>query len=216
MNTRTICGSMALVLMMASVPGLAAAQSMVQPRDPSPDPEPLYEPLYEPVAIFDPDESVIQYDLAGPRLGMTFLPNGKARTLFGWHFEHSAAPSKQGPQFIVEKVFLLGGFEDDAIVTSGTLVFGMRTPGSFEFGVGPSVTLGGMRGLSTAIVVAAGQSFRAGGIRIPVNVAVALDKHGDHRVSLVTGWAIRDRAYHSQPPRRERPSVWPRPRPDDI
>jgi len=37
-----------------------------------------------------------------------------------------------------------------------------------------------------------GHSFRAGGIRIPVNVAMSLDKDGQHQVTLVTGWAIRN------------------------
>jgi hypothetical protein len=138
------------------------------------------------------DETVIQYDLSGPRLGVTFAPDGTATSQFGWHFEHQAAPGTRGPWFIVERVFLVGGMEADRFMPSGTLVFGMRMPNSFEFGVGPSATLGGMQPLSTAIVIAAGQSFRAGGIRIPVNVAVAIDRDGENRYSLITGWAIRE------------------------
>jgi hypothetical protein len=138
------------------------------------------------------DETVIEYDLSGPRLGATFAPNGDAISQFGWHFEHQASPGTRGPWFIVETVFLVGGLEQSAFVPNGNLIFGMRLPNSFEFGVGPSITIGGSAPLHSGIVVAMGQSFRAGGIRIPVNVAVALDKNGQHQVTLVTGWAIRN------------------------
>ena len=138
---------------------------------------------------FDTAESVIQHDLTGPRLGVTFLPSGLVRSQFGWHFENQVR-SAGGPTFIVEKVILVGGIEDDAIFPSFTLVFGMRSREGYEFGLGPSAGVG-PDGFSTAIVLAAGQSFRFGGIRMPVNLAVALDKEGENRVSLVTGWAIR-------------------------
>lgn len=174
------------------------------------DPEPA-RPVYERGDIlpqhtppeYDPDYTVYRLDLAGPRLGVTFLPDGKARSLFGWHFENQVTPSRNGPAFIVEKVFLLGGLEDDRAIPSASLIFGVRTPTSFEFGVGPNVVLG-PGGFRSAIVLAAGQSFRAGGIRVPVNLAVALDKDGQSRVSLVTGWAIRDQnTRHEAPPRRQ-------------
>lgn len=138
---------------------------------------------------FDTAETVIQHDLTGPRLGVTFLPEGLVRSQFGWHFENQVR-SAGGPTFVVEKVFLVGGIEDDAILPSFTLVFGLRSKEGYEIGLGPSAGIGA-DGFGTAIVLAAGQSFRFGGIRMPVNVAVALDKEGENRVSLVTGWAIR-------------------------
>jgi len=181
MRSRSMWASLTLFLAVVTLPSLTSAQmqdEVAQPSDPSDS--------------IDPSERVVQYDLAGPRLGATFMPDGTVRSQFGWHFENQASSGRNGPAFIVEKVFLVAGMEDNAFRPSGTLVFGMRLPGSFEFGVGPSVTLGGYRGMNTGIVVAAGQSFRVGGIRIPVNVAVAGQRRGGHRWTLVTGWAIRD------------------------
>jgi len=142
------------------------------------------------------DERVVQYNLAGPRLGATFAPDGTAGSQFGWHFEHQVASGPRGPWFIVERVFLVGGMENNQFVPNGTMIFGMRLPGSLEFGVGPSVTIGGYRGVNTGIVVAAGQSFRVGGIRIPMNVAIAGERNGEYRVTLLTGWAIRQPMAH--------------------
>lgn len=144
-------------------------------------------------APIDPRERVVRLDLSGPRLGATFAPDGQAISQFGWHFESQAAPGTRGPWFIVERVLLVGGMERNAFVPTGTLVFGLRLPSSFEFGIGPSLSVGLPRGPRTGIIVAAGHSFRVGGIRIPVNLAFAPGRDGDHRWTLVTGWAIRDR-----------------------
>jgi hypothetical protein len=143
---------------------------------------------------------VIHYDLSGPRIGVTFMPHGVApRSQFGWHFENQAAPGTRGPWFLVEKIFLIGGVERNEFIPSGTLIFGFRTPSSFEFGIGPSVTIGPQMA-TTAVVVAAGQTLKYGGIRVPVNVAVAMAQH-DHetayRVTLITGWAISQPQYES-------------------
>ena len=140
----------------------------------------------------DRSERVVQYDLAGPRVGVTFSPDGKeAISQFGWHFENQVSPGRHGPWLIVEKVFLVGGLERNAFIPNGSLIFGLRTPSSFEIGVGPSVTLGGMNGFNSGLVAAAGHSFRMGGIRIPMNVAAAWQKGGDVQWTLITGWAIR-------------------------
>jgi hypothetical protein len=148
-------------------------------------------------------ERVYQYDLSGPRLGATFAPDGSVMTQFGWHFENEASGSPGGPSFIIEKVFLVGGLDQNVFVPNGTLVFGMRLPSSFEFGTGPSVTIDG-RGLHSGIVVAAGQSFRAGGIRVPVNVACAWQRGGEARWTILTGWAIRDLVGKTEATYRER------------
>jgi hypothetical protein len=168
---------------------VAAASLAALARQASAQPSP--ETVRTSATTFDTAETVIQHDLTGPRLGVTFLPSGLVRSQFGWHFENQVS-SAAGPTFVVEKVLLVGGIEDDAIFPSFTLVFGLRSREGYEFGLGPSAGIG-PDGFSTAIVLAAGQSFRFGGIRMPVNVAVALDKEGENRVSLVTGWAIRAR-----------------------
>src|SRR5439155_1206594 len=97
----------------------------------------------------DAEAPVIQYHLDGPRIGVTFMPDGAPRTQFGWHLENQAAPGTRGPWFLVERIFLVGGVERGEFIPSGTVVFGVRTPGSFEFGIGPSITLG-PQGFTTA------------------------------------------------------------------
>ena len=136
------------------------------------------------------EAKVLQYDLSGPRLGASFLPDGTVRSQFGWHFEHQAAPRSRGPWLVVEQVVLVGGVEQREFVPSGSLIFGARTPGGYEFGLGPSVSLGGPFGANTAVVFAVGRTFRLEGIRIPVNLALATNRDGQ-RFSVVTGWAIR-------------------------
>ena len=154
--------------------------------------DPADTPVVESAPRPDPTEHVVQHDLAGPRIGATFTPRGDATTQFGWHFENQVAPGSRGPWFIVEKVFLVSGVEHDRFIPSGTLMFGMRTQSGFEFGLGPSLTIGGPHGADSGIVFAAGQSFRIGGIRVPVNFAFAPDRHGEYRVTFLTGWAIRN------------------------
>lgn len=140
------------------------------------------------------DETVYRYDLSGPRLGVTFAPDGDFLSQFGWHNEHQAAPGPHGPWFLVETVVLVAGVDQNVFIPNGTLIFGIRLPNSFEFGLGPSVTLGSDRAfMQSGLVLAAGHSFRVGGIRVPVNLAFAPGRDGDHRFSLVTGWAIRDK-----------------------
>ena len=175
-SARTLACAILAAASLATVTRHAAAQASAETAQAS-------------ATTFDTAETVVQHDLTGPRLGVTFLPEGLVRSQFGWHFENQVS-SAAGPTFVVEKVILVGGIEDDAILPSFTLVFGLRSRGGYEFGLGPSAGIG-PDGFSTAIVLAAGQSFRFGGIRLPVNLALALDKEGENRVSLVTGWAIR-------------------------
>jgi hypothetical protein len=157
-------------------------------------------------AVADTEPPVIQYDLSGPRIGLTVMPDGAPRSQFGWHFENQAAPGTRGPWFLVERIFLVGGVEKSEFIPSGTFVFGVRTPDSFEFGIGPSITFG-PTAVTTAVVVAAGRTLRYGGIHVPVNLAVAMSQH-DHvnalRVTLITGWAIKE-PRHENPPVRYEP-----------
>lgn len=190
MKSRTMCELAALLLVLTAAPAATIAQTMESWSDP-----------------IDPKERVVKYDLAGPRFGATFTPAGDAISQFGWHFESQAGPSKHGPWFIVEKVFLIGGTDRNMFIPSATLIFGMRLPGSFEFGVGPSLTLGGYRGANTGIVGAIGHSYRMGGIRIPVNVAVAAERGGELRWTVITGWAIRDLVGASTATPNDRPSL---------
>jgi len=167
----------ALILGMLAAPSLGAAQ-VPDTAGLAPD-----SPVVEP--------PVVRNDLSGPRFGVTVGSEGEPRSQFGWHSEHQAASGANGPWFIVETVWLVAGVERREFIPSGTLVFGMRLPNDYEFGIGPNATVGGRRGLNSALVIAVGRSFRAGGIRVPVNLALATNRDGG-RVSLVAGWAIRD------------------------
>jgi hypothetical protein len=133
-----------------------------------------------------------QWELSGPRLGATFSPDGQARSQFGWHFEKQIEASHRGPWLVVETVLLAGGMEQRRLVPSGTLVFGVRLPNGFEFGLGPNVSINPrpLPGFSSSVVLAAGRTFRINGVQLPLNVAYAFDKYGD-RITVLTGWAIR-------------------------
>jgi hypothetical protein len=183
--------------------GFAASPVMAQTADTATTPP--GEPVRAPVSpMVYADAPVFQYNLDGPRMGVTFMPDVAPRTQFGWHVENQAAPGTRGPWFLVERIFLIGGVEKSEFIPSGTIVFGVRTPGGFEFGIGPSVTLG-PRAVTTAVVVAAGQTLRYGGIRVPVNLALAMSHNQREntnavRLTLITGWAIRQT--ESREPRR--------------
>lgn len=131
-----------------------------------------------------------QYDLSGPRIGATFSPDGTAISQFGWHFEHQVEAAERGPSLLVETVLLVGGLERHLFIPNANLIFGLRTPQGFEFGVGPSFTLGTAIGFRSGLVAAAGKTFRINGVQLPLNVAYAFDKDGS-RVSVMTGWAVR-------------------------
>jgi hypothetical protein len=136
---------------------------------------------------FEPDAH--ELDLRGPRIGVMVLPEGSPRSLFGWHFEHQAGVRGRGPWFVVETIFLVSGIEDHMILPSTSLVFGIRAANGYEFGIGPSLSIG-PAGDNTALVIAGGRSFRFGGVRVPVNIAIATAREGQ-RISIVTGWALR-------------------------
>lgn len=141
----------------------------------------------------DPDPAVTQYYLDGPRVGVTFMSHGEPRTQFGWHAENQASPGTRGPWFLVERIILIGGVERSEFIPTGSVIFGVRTPDSFEFGVGPSLSISSL-GFSTAVVVAAGRTLRYGGVRVPLNLAVAMSQRENqtaYRVTLISGWAIK-------------------------
>ena len=146
-----------------------------------------------------PESQLIQRDLSGPRVGVTYRPDGDTRDLgrlvsqFGWHMETQvAAPG--GPQFLIEFIPLVAGVEYGKFLPSASLAFGVRTPAGYEFGVGPNVGIGRSGderfGLRSAIFLAAGRSYDYGGIHVPVNVAVSINRDGA-RPTLLVGYAIR-------------------------
>ena len=138
--------------------------------------------------------------LSGPRFGITMLGDGVVATLqersifvnptisqFGWQFEKQFYSTQGGLTAVTEWVGLLGGLEQSVALPSLSWMVGVRTSAGAEFGIGPNITPAG-----TALAVAAGITFRAGVLNVPVNVAVVPSKAGV-RVSVLSGFNLRGR-----------------------
>jgi hypothetical protein len=139
-------------------------------------------------------------NLSGPRFGVTSLSQGVVDTLaersihvrplisqFGWQFEKQFYSKHSGLTAVSEWVVLVGGLEQDVILPSVSWIVGFRTKEGAEFGLGPNITPAG-----TALVFAAGVSFRAGALNLPLNFAVVPSKAGT-RVSMLAGFNFRSR-----------------------
>ncbi len=136
--------------------------------------------------------------LSGPRLGITFLGQdiidkldahdiavGPVITQFGWQFEKRIYANRNGLTTLTEGVILVGGLEQGVVLPSLNWLVGVRTGGGAEFGFGPNITP-----LGVGLVIAAGATFRAGALNVPVNLAVVPSKSGV-RVSFLTGFNTR-------------------------
>ncbi|HEX9934483.1 MAG TPA: hypothetical protein VGB38_04740 [bacterium] len=143
-----------------------------------------------------------QRNMAGPRLGFTFVPGngelasklkskkmGPVLSQFGWHFEYQVVPETAGPSFVVELVPLVAGVEYGTPIPSASLAMGIRFPGGFEFGLGPNVLIGGDEGVYTALIASVGRSFNYSGVSIPLNLVCATSPKGN-RYSIIFGYAI--------------------------
>jgi hypothetical protein len=82
-------------------------------------------------------------------------------------------------------VVLAGGLDQGVLLPSINWLVGLRTRDGAEFGIGPNVTPAGV-----ALALAAGVTFRAGVLNIPMNFAVVPSKEG-MRVSMLTGFTLR-------------------------
>lgn len=134
--------------------------------------------------------------LSGPRAGVTFLSQGiRDKTLddydqelgpvisqFGWQFEKRFLSSETGATAVTEWVVLFGGADQGVFIPSLTWLLGMRTVGGIEFAAGPNLSPVGM-----AVAIAAGVTFRAGNLNVPLNVAVVPSASGA-RVSFLMGF----------------------------
>ena len=136
--------------------------------------------------------------LAGPRFGVTILNDRIVDRLadkgidvtptisqFGWQFEKEFYSKQQGPTVLNEWIALLGGLDQGVVIPSLTWMVGLRTKEGAEFGIGPNITPGGV-----ALAVAAGVTFRAGVVNVPMNFAIVPSKYGT-RVSVLTGFVLR-------------------------
>src|SRR4051812_3691966 len=137
--------------------------------------------------------------LSGPRFGVTFLDRAVRQDLtenadvtvgpvisqFGWQFEKRFYTRDDGPTAVTEWVLLLGGLDQGVALPSLSWLIGVRTRNGAEFGVGPNVTP-----LGAAVAMAAGVTFRAGALNVPLNLAVVPSTSGV-RVSLLAGFNTR-------------------------
>lgn len=136
--------------------------------------------------------------LAGPRYGFTFLSDGIVDKLrkddievkngisqFGWQFEKQFYSKEGGPTVLNEWVLLAGGMDQGVVLPSLNWMVGLRTRDGAEFGIGPNITPSGV-----ALAMAAGVTFRAGVLNIPMNFAVVPSRNG-MRVSMLSGFTLR-------------------------
>jgi hypothetical protein len=139
-----------------------------------------------------------ELDLSGPRFGMTMLSDGVVKALadrdiainstisqFGWQFEKQFYTKSSGVTALNEWVVLVGGLDQSVAIPSVSWLVGLRTKEGAEFGIGPNVTPAG-----AALVIAAGVTFRAGVLNVPMNFAVVPTKEGT-RVTVLTGFTMR-------------------------
>jgi hypothetical protein len=145
-----------------------------------------------------PGDLVTQLNRSGPRFGVTWLGGALTDSLsskfnidvkpvvtqFGWQYERQFASLENGPVALNEWVFLIGGLDQGAFLPSLTWLVGIRTPGNFEFGVGPNATPAGV-----ALAISTGVTFRTGALAVPINLAVVPSRFGT-RVSMLTGFNI--------------------------
>jgi len=136
--------------------------------------------------------------LAGPRFGFTFLSDGVVDKLrdenievkngisqFGWQFEKQFYSKEGGPSVLNEWVLLAGGLDQGLLLPSLNWMVGLRTRDGAEFGIGPNISPAGV-----ALAMAAGVTFRAGVLNLPMTFAVVPSKEG-MRVSMLTGFTLR-------------------------
>jgi hypothetical protein len=137
-------------------------------------------------------------DLSGPRVGVSFLSPGVVEKLegrsihagntisqFGWQFEKRFYAGAGGLTGVTEWILLLGGFEHGLVLPSANWLVGLRTRSGAEFGAGPNISPAG-----TGIVIAVGNTFRAGALNVPVNLAVVPSAAG-LRVTMLVGFNTR-------------------------
>jgi hypothetical protein len=124
-----------------------------------------------------PTDTRVKY--SGPRVGCTLIGPGKAAdyiedmgknpfvSQFGWQFETRIFTSSSGISGLVEFVPLVGGLEQGMFLPSGSLLFGLRGAGGFEFAIGPNLSLTGL-----GLVMAVGTSVKVDDIYFPINLAI--------------------------------------------
>ena len=158
---------------------------------------------------------------SGPRVGVTYLtpgvvarindatreggvgdridPSFPVVTQFGWQFEFQTFQTESGATGVAEIVPLLSGLDRGLLVPSLTFVSGLRTPGGFEIGAGPNVSVSPQEktdrqddvdvvgaDVRLGLALVAGVNARVDGVSVPLNAAVVFGA-GGARLSLLVG-----------------------------
>ena len=135
--------------------------------------------------------------LGGPRFGVTVITGSNADRLrdefsvhpvvtqFGWQFETVLFRSATGVAALSEWVPLVGGMEQGAFLPSLSWLVGLRTANGAELAVGPNLSMAG-----AGLAIAAGVTFQAGGLNLPLNMAI-VPSDGGLRVSFLGGFNTR-------------------------
>jgi hypothetical protein len=148
-----------------------------------------------------PQQQALTMNLEGPRVGMTVLTGGVREavrerfgreigpviTQFGWQKEKRFMSSPTGFTGVTEWVALFGGMDQGLLLPSLNWLVGVRTGNGVEFAMGPNVAAGGV-----GLAGAAGVTFRAGDLNVPINFAAVRSESGV-RVSLLAGFNVRRR-----------------------
>ena len=137
-------------------------------------------------------------ELAGPRVGVTFLSGGVVSKLnkdagidispmvtqFGWQTEKQFLTGIDGVVGVTELVGLVGGAEQGQFLPSASWLVGFRTSEGIEFAIGPNVTP-----VSFSLAFAGGMTHHIGALNVPVNLAIVPSSSGV-RISLLTGFNL--------------------------
>lgn len=103
---------------------------------------------------------------------------------FGWQFEKQFLGTGGGLVAVNEWVVLVGGLDQGTFLPGVSWIVGLRGKGGAEVGVGPNVSVAGF-----GLVAAAGVTYRAGTLNIPLNFAVVPSRDGA-RVSIISGFSL--------------------------
>lgn len=139
-------------------------------------------------------------ELAGPRIGFTYIGAGSTAealktefnaspfiTQFGWQFEKQYFALDNGTAGLVEFVGLIGGLEQGLFLPSANMLVGVRSSTGAEFAFGPNISISG-----AAFVLAVGHTYKSGNLNFPVNFAVVPSSKGV-RFSLLFGFNAQTR-----------------------
>lgn len=159
-------------------------------------------PVPASVAAAIGDLDLQQSSWSGPRIGFMVAPGergisqrlhdhglGDLVSQVGWHFERLVTPMRGGPQLVTEVTPLFAGAEYGTLIPSVTASIGVRSASGYEFGMGPSLTLGAGSGGSVGLVFAGGRAFDYGAVHLPLSLAVSTNQNGT-MISVLAGYAV--------------------------